>query len=141
VMQFMTGHRSWWGLAVACLLGCSDGQPEPDRPVASLESLDRWTLQTTDSSFIGMPSGFAIDDETGHFWVSDRFRSRVYRIDRQGAFRQSVGSEGEGPGEFLSAGSIAIHDGRLVVVSLPGSSSGMDMGIPSLPHGPDHMSR
>jgi len=66
----------------------------------------------------GQIADLAFDAE-GNLFVLDRQASQVTMIDREGNFVRTIGSEGEGPGEFRMPMQFTVmHDGRVVVADV-----------------------
>lgn len=55
-------------------------------------------------------------DERGDIYVADPGRDEVLVYDSAGRFRQGIGREGDGPGEFRFPARLAWRDGRLAVL-------------------------
>jgi len=62
------------------------------------------------------PEGLALDRD-GNLWVADYRRDRVVKLAPDGRLLQSLGSSGNGPGEFVGPKGVAIDptSGRLYV--------------------------
>lgn len=56
-------------------------------------------------------------DDAGNLWVLDAGNHRVQVFDRDGGFIRSFGRAGQGPGEFESAGELAVVGDRVVVLA------------------------
>ena len=119
-------------LAVLCLapLACGESGPDTgdaavDIPlVASTEEVfTAGALAGEDWETFGVIGGTVFDSE-GNLYVVDEGARRVVVIGPDGNHVRTVGSQGEGPGEFSSpTAAAALDDGSLVVwdFSLPGA--------------------
>ena len=59
-------------------------------------------------------------DSAGNLYVTDRGNRRVQMFDKDGAFVRTIGRQGQGPGEYMSAGNVHIEaDGDIWVESGP----------------------
>jgi formylglycine-generating enzyme required for sulfatase activity/DNA-binding beta-propeller fold protein YncE len=90
-----------------------------------------WTLRrvavlnTPDSALTAVPWGITADPLTGRIYAADWNGARVAVFDRDGAFVQELGREGDGPGEFRNPvattldphGALAVWDAGRNVVS------------------------
>jgi len=63
------------------------------------------------------PTGASLTiDAAGNLYVTDRRNNRVQMFDKTGAFVRTIGRQGQGPGEYLSAGYVYIEaDGDIWV--------------------------
>jgi hypothetical protein len=58
-------------------------------------------------------------DSRGNLFILDRDNRRIVMFDRSGAFVRTIGSSGQGPGEFTFPVGMAVYDdGRLAVMDL-----------------------
>ncbi|TFG52210.1 MAG: 6-bladed beta-propeller, partial [Candidatus Aminicenantes bacterium] len=48
-------------------------------------------------------------DAAGNLYVTDRGNRRVQMFDKDGAFVRTIGRQGQGPGEYMSAGNVHIE--------------------------------
>ena len=59
-------------------------------------------------------------DERGNLYILDAGAYRVVVVDQEGSLVRTIGSQGEGPGDFgMPATSTVLGDGRLVVYDFP----------------------
>lgn len=67
------------------------------------------------------PKGASLTiDVAGYLLVSDRGNRRVQMFDKNGAFVRTIGRQGQGPGEYMSAGNVHIgEDGDIWVEGGP----------------------
>ena len=105
--------------------------PAGAQQIIDLPAEDRWleadskelyrvgTLLTgEDWEQFGMVAEVAFDG-TGNLHVFDRQAQRIYVVGTDGRLIRELGGEGDGPGEFATAGAMAVFaDGRVVVVDL-----------------------
>lgn len=64
--------------------------------------------------YLSQPEGFALAP-TGRIYVSDVRNNGIYIFDLSGTHVGTFGRIGQGPGEFLKPGAIAISDGHIIV--------------------------
>lgn len=60
------------------------------------------------------PGGVAVDQE-GNIYVADSGNQRVVKFNPEGKFVKSFGRKGQGPGEFISPGQLAIFGNEIYV--------------------------
>jgi hypothetical protein len=67
------------------------------------------------------PKGASLTiDAAGNIYVTDRGNRRVQMFDKDGAFVRTIGRQGQGPGEYMSAGYVHIEaDGNIWVEGGP----------------------
>jgi len=94
-------------LPFAVLSGVSNAQP--DKTIWSLSYFD-------DSDFFHRPSDIEVDKNRSLFYIADTGNNRIVVFDFQGQFQKSIGSQGQGPGEFdMPTGLFIFEDGRIAV--------------------------
>lgn len=113
--------RAAWVGALTCMIalfgGCTDESPNlstrarSDAPV--LVPIDSVTLVENDRSYVAEPGDMAIAPD-GTFLIADRFVKQVHAFDREGGFVGKIGQRGEGPGEFMNPGFLALDGDSLL---------------------------
>ncbi|MGH7503434.1 MAG: hypothetical protein ACREL7_17030 [Longimicrobiales bacterium] len=66
-------------------------------------------LVSLESELLGQPTDLEVDG-SGLLWVADAANKRVVAIGEDGEVARTIGSEGEGPGEFQAPVTIAVND-------------------------------
>lgn len=109
------------------MVACQGGD-EARAPSQGLEGSDQIVVPTTEDAYaVGAFDGEEWEtfaevadvafDGAGNLYVLDAGARRVVVVDQDGALVQTVGQEGEGPGEFRNPGSLAVFDdGSLAVL-------------------------
>ena len=96
-------------LLFACtvLVGCDRGSSEVS---VSLDRIDSFEVHETDSLYVGdfLAMHYGPDSL---FWTTDYIRKQLFAFDKSGEIVQTVGREGNGPGEFSNL-MHAIHVGN-----------------------------
>lgn len=87
----------------------------PDRP-AGLRPEEIAGLVPPDSALTAVPWGVAADPETGRIYVADRTAPRVVVFDRTGAYVETLGRGGEGPGEFRDPTALSVGASGVLTV-------------------------
>ena len=72
-------------------------------------------IRETDSLLFNRPSGIVLGAK-GQFFVADRADSRVLEITANGTIRRTFGRKGNGPGELMTPGALALSGDTLLVV-------------------------
>ena len=102
---------------IAGLAGATHHAAAQDRPLDAsfAEAYRVGGFDAPDWAQFTAPSGLSFD-ESGNLYVLDGQAHQVVVINRNGELERTVGSQGEGPGEFQSAVSLAVwRDGRFAV--------------------------
>lgn len=105
----------------ACLAaGCGHGdevwRPRPDAAGPSVRIIDSVVLQEPDSAPLGAHTSFFARSAGGEFFVGDVDRRTVVRFAPDGRFAGTIGTRGDGPGEFELPGAIVVLPGDSVLV-------------------------
>ena len=76
-----------------------------------------WSLSYFgDNDFFHRPSDIEVDKNRSLFYIADTGNNRIVVFDFQGQFKKSIGSQGQGPGEFDNpTGLFIFEDGRIAV--------------------------
>lgn len=106
--RFPCAHHGDMVLLLSLLVACTPADPRED-PLPSLTL--ELVAETTDS--LSNPASIAVT-RGGRIFLGDRDPVRVLEFDANARVLQSIGAEGEGPGEFRSA-IVAATDTRLAV--------------------------
>jgi len=123
--------KTWIALTSSLLVllgsligGCGSGshtEPEWTVDEGGL-ALDRTLLiSETDSFYFGDVGDVAVDGD-GHAYVLDRDAQHITVIGPEGGIQDSLGSEGQGPGEFQGARDVVVGRGDSLYVLDPRSS-------------------
>jgi hypothetical protein len=70
---------------------------------------------TLESELLGQPTDLSLDG-SGRLWVADALAKRVIALNPDGSLAQSIGQEGDGPGEFRSPVIVAASDSLVRVI-------------------------
>ena len=103
--------------------------PVSQRLGPTLLLLDSIVLEETRESYIGNPMVMFLGPDSS-LYVIDSFGQSVVRFDRTGQQIRRYGREGEGPGEFVSAGRAGFAS-RTVLGVTDGRSSGPPGSVPN----------
>lgn len=88
----------------------------PERTVLFEEELSIGGEDESGNIILYQPFRYAVD-EKGNIYISDRQDVVIKKFNSEGQYVQSIGAEGEGPGEFQATADLSIlPDGRLVVL-------------------------
>ncbi|MEM6647150.1 MAG: 6-bladed beta-propeller [Bacteroidota bacterium] len=100
---------------------------------ANYQLTEEWTLGGEQGDCFGVPLDKVRDvaqAADGTIYVSDGGNSRVLHVSADGACLSQIGSAGEGPGEFVAVGALAVYEGKLYA---------LDTGLRRISvFGPDH---
>ena len=87
-------------------------------PEVSLEFMKTiGDIESTDDNILFyMPTAMAFDEE-GHIYVLDSGNHRIQKFDANGKFVETIGNQGQGPGEFQYPQSIDVDSNGMLYVS------------------------
>lgn len=74
---------------------------------------------TSEVMFSSMIKGVEVDDD-GNVYIFDFRQKKVHVFTNDGNYRQSIGREGRGPGEFISPWQIRVSENKLYVMGVSG---------------------
>lgn len=83
--------------------------PANIEPEASIELVREVIFSDTDEVILGRTAGIVVDDY-GRVYVGDQHANTVHVFDSDGSYLRQIGSQGEGPGEFLNIWDVQIGD-------------------------------
>ncbi|MEX2455715.1 MAG: 6-bladed beta-propeller, partial [Balneolaceae bacterium] len=86
-----------------------------DEPSHSIEFERVTSYGDTDDLFVGQMRGAAVD-QSGRVYLADDGEKKVHIYEPDGAHIQSVGGEGEGPGEFRFIAGPLVYNNHLYVM-------------------------
>jgi hypothetical protein len=88
----------------------------PERTLIFEEELSIGGENDAGNIILYQPWRYTVGDK-GDIYVSDRQESVVKKFNSEGQYIQTIGTKGEGPGEFQAMGSMTIlPDGRLIIL-------------------------
>lgn len=110
-------------ISIAALVGCTTKLKEPQAEVKMLRPLEQTTLVQDLTPYIDRveilnleigtepnpTSKIIVNPQNNHLYYLDQ-NSRIIELDQNGKLVRTVANRGRGPGEFLSAMSIALSD-------------------------------
>lgn len=79
-----------------------------------IKSTDFIPLETSNECLVGQVSQIA--QENGN-WFLNSGQKTLYKFDRNGKFLCGIGTQGNGPGEYLAINTFGITDGKVYIVS------------------------
>jgi hypothetical protein len=79
-----------------------------------LKRVSRFPEAEGQGPYLSQPEGLALAP-TGRIYISDTLNNEIYTFDLAGCHMGTFGRTGQGPGEFLKPGAIAISDGHIIV--------------------------
>jgi hypothetical protein len=92
---------------------------ESDNPV-QFELVREFTFKETDDILVGSIGNVNTDNDGNIYFYDFRF-SRIVSLDETGDVRWVTGQEGKGPGDFMQARGMVIHDDLLYISNQSGS--------------------
>lgn len=81
----------------------------PENPPLDIDFIPEMSFGDSDDIIIGRIAGVAAD-ENGQVYIADGDQNTIHVFDPDGSYRQSLGKEGKGPGEFGSLALLQLSD-------------------------------